>query len=157
MIMTTRQWRWVTQFLAKYVPLTLFERLYVWEGAGDWTELQHIDPHSYGHQHCVFLVLQDCSIRGPGAHSAGCGLSLLHLVLNSSDLWLTDFLSSPSYIIVQSPTQYLWNGMFDCHQAEITVLQVTDHSLPVHQSMTVAWDFSLSHIVSQARLRDFFP
>ena len=70
---------------------------------------------------------------------------------------LTDFLSSPSYTIVQSPTQYLWNGMFDRHQAEITVMQFTGHSLPVHQSMTVHWDFNLSHIVSQARLRDFFP
>ena len=70
---------------------------------------------------------------------------------------LTDFLSSPSFIIVQSPTQYLLNGMFDCHQAEITVMQFTGHFLPVHQSITVAWDFTLSDIVSQARLRDFFP
>ena len=82
--------------------------------------------------------------------------SLPHLVINSSDLQLTDFLSSPNYMIVQSPTQYLWNGMFDRHQAEITVMQFTGHSLPVHQSMTVHWDFNLSHIVSQARLRDFF-
>ena len=28
-----------------------------WEGAGDRTELQYIDPHSYGRQRCVFLVL----------------------------------------------------------------------------------------------------
>ena len=70
---------------------------------------------------------------------------------------LTDFLSSPSYIIVQSPTQYLWHSMFDRHQAEITVMQFTGHSLLVHQSMTVAWDFTLSHIASQARQRDFFP
>ena len=33
--------------------------------------------------------------------------SLPHLVSKSSDLQLIDFLSSPSYIIVQSPTQYL--------------------------------------------------
>ena len=33
--------------------------------------------------------------------------SLLHLVSNSSDLQLTDFLLSPSYIITQSPTQSL--------------------------------------------------
>ena len=64
-------------------------------------------------------------------------LSLPHIVSNSSDLHLIDFLSSPSYIIVQSSTQYLWNGMFDRHQAEITVMQFTGHSLPVHQSMTV--------------------
>ena len=31
--------------------------------------------------------------------------------------------------------------MFDRHQAEITVMQFTGHSLPVHQSVTVPWDF----------------
>ena len=30
-----------------------------------------LTPHSYGHQHCVFLILQGCSIGGPEAHSAG--------------------------------------------------------------------------------------
>ena len=151
--------------LEKYVPLTLFERFYAWEGVGDQTELQHIDPHSYGHQRFVFLVLQGCSTGGPGTQlSAGCWLSLPHLVTNAHSIslvWspkLTDFRSSPSYMIVQSPTQYLWNGMFDRYQAEITVMQFTGHSLPVHQSMTDApEDFTLSHIVSQAHLRDFFP
>ena len=41
----------------------------VWEGVGDRTELQYIDPHSYGRQRCVFLVLQGCSTGGPGASS----------------------------------------------------------------------------------------
>ena len=45
--------------------------------------------------------------------------------------------------------------MFDCHRAEITVMQFTGHSLPVHQSMTVPWDFTVSYIVSQARLRQW--
>ena len=36
----------------------------------------------------------------------------------------------------------LWNGMFDCHREEITVMQFTGHSLPVHQSVTVPWDFN---------------
>ena len=66
---------------------------------------------------------------------------------------LTDFLSSESYIIVQLPTQYLpilairmchfrcpWNSMFDCHRAEITVMQFTGHPLPVHQF--VPWDLN---------------
>ena len=55
-----------------------------------------------------------CSTGGPGAHSAGYWLS--RQILSSTGLIskLTDFLSSPSYIIVQSPTQYLpiighWN------------------------------------------------
>ena len=42
--------------------------------------------------------------------------------------------------------------MFDRHQAEITVMQFIGHSLPVHQSMSVPWDFILSHFVSQAHL-----
>ena len=65
------------------------------------------------------------------------GAGFLYCILSPTGLIskLTDFLSSPSYIIVQSPTQYLWNGMFDRHQAEITVMQFTGDSLPVHQSM----------------------
>ena len=79
-----------------------------WEGVGERTELQYIDPHSYGHQRCVFLVLQGCSTGGLGAQlSAGWWLSLQHLVSNFSGPQLSDFLSSPSYIIVQSPTQSL--------------------------------------------------
>ena len=45
--------------------------------------------------------------------------------------------------------------MFDCHRAEITIMQFTGHSLPVHQSMIVPLDFTFSHIVSQARLRQW--
>ena len=37
----------------------------------------------------------------------------------------------------------LWNGIFDRHQAEITVMQFRGHSLPVHQSMSVSWNFYL--------------
>ena len=39
--------------------------------------------------------------------------------------------------------RHLWNGMCDFHQAEITVMQFTGHSLPVHQSMSIPWDFYL--------------
>ena len=46
--------------------------------------------------------------------------------------------------------------MFDHHQAEITVMQFTGHSLTVHQSISVSWAFTLSHFLSQIRLRDFF-
>ena len=63
----------------------------MWEGVGDRTELQNIEPLSYGHQRCVFLVLQGYSTGAQGAYSAGCILSLPHLVSNSSDLqtsWL---------------------------------------------------------------------
>ena len=57
------------------------------------------------------------------------------------------------YIIVQRlhdrPLD-LWNRMFNRHQAEITVMQFTGHSLPVHQSMSVPWEFfTSSHFISQ--------
>ena len=51
--------------------------------------------------------------------------------------------------MVQRPLD-LWNRMFDRHQVEITVMQFTGHSLPVHQSMSVPWEFfSSSHFISQ--------
>ena len=90
-----------------------------------------------------------CSIGGTGAHSAGflyCILSptglvpklhrgsrgplLLvggfpyHIFSNSSDLQLTDFLSPPSYMIVQSPTQslewHVWSSSSgnNCHAVQ---------------------------------------
>ena len=128
-------------------------------------------PHSYGCQRCVFLVLQGCSTGGPGAHSASflyCILSATSLDPNSSgprdpkawcgfpyhissitrlfsncncNSWLLSWLC---YIIVQRPLCRLldfWNRMLDHHQAEITVMQFTGHSLPVHQSMSVPWEF----------------
>ena len=51
----------------KKIYLPFFERLRVWEGVGDRTELQYIDSHSYGHQLCVFLILQGFSTGGKGA------------------------------------------------------------------------------------------
>ena len=90
--------------------------------------LQYINPRSYGHQRCVFLVLLTLNRRprgptllafsttschqrvskttgGPEGPFCWVWLSLQHLsptrlISNSSD-----FLSPPSYIIVQSPTE----------------------------------------------------
>ena len=42
-------------------------------------KLQYFDLHSYGRQRCVFLVLLMLN-WSPGVHSAGCWLSLLHLI-----------------------------------------------------------------------------
>ena len=93
--------------------------------------LQYIDPHSYGHQCCVFSfsraarpeaqrptllgagflyrILSPTGLQTPSgvprAPSAGWRLFLPNLVFNSSVLQLSDFQSTPSYIIVQSPTQ----------------------------------------------------
>ena len=114
------------------------------------------------------------STGGPGVHSAGCWLSLLHLLSIFSGpqlirapspfglVWLSQPHSSPTgtwlpswlrYIIIQRPQDRpldLWNRMFNRHQAEINVMELTGHSLPVHQSMSVPWEFfSSSHFISQ--------
>ena len=135
----------------------------MWEGVGDWTELQYIDPQSYGHQRCVFLVLQGYSTGGLGPSPLGAVLSTASCYQRVWSPKLTDFLSSPSYIIVQSPTQYLpitghrnvslplsLDGMFDRHWAEITVMQFTGHSLLVHQFVLYRGILTLSHILNQA-------
>ena len=116
-----------------------------------------------GFLYCILSAtsLDPNSIGGPEGPFGLVWLSLGHLVYNSSVLQLSDFFSRPSYIIVQRPLNRLldlWNGMFHCHQAEITVMQFTGHSLPVHHSMSVPWDFFLPCPISSAkyRLRDFF-
>ena len=142
--------------------------------------LQYIDPTLMAIS-VVSFSFSICSTGGPGTQlSAECWLSLPHLVTNgspkllgvprdpSAGWWLflpqlvsnfSDFLSLPSYIIIRRPLNRplnLWNGMFDRHQAKITVMQFRGHPLPVHQSMSVSWAFTLSHFISQIRLRDFF-
>ena len=121
-----------------------------------------------------------CWTGGPEAHSAWWWLSLLHLISIFSGpqlirapspfglvwrslphivfssptlLQLSWLLSRLSYIIFQRSLDRpldLWNRMFDRHQAEITVMQFTGYSLPVHQSMSVPWElFTSSHFISQ--------
>ena len=50
------------------IYLALYWKGYEWEGVGNRTELQYINPHSYGHQR-FFPVLQGCSpeARGPSS------------------------------------------------------------------------------------------
>ena len=72
--------------------------------------------------------------------------SLPHLISNFSGPQPSVFLSLQNYIIVQCPLNRPlnpWNGMFDRHQAEITVMQFTGHSLLVHHSVVAQWDLHL--------------
>ena len=79
----------------------------VWKWVGDRTELQHIDPHSYVHQRCVFLVLQGCSAGGQGPSLLGAGF--LYCILSPTGLvseinWLPVFTelynsSTPSFFL----------------------------------------------------------
>ena len=89
---------------------------------------------------CVFLVLLMFGSTPSGFSEGPLGrvwLSLPHLVSKSLEvcwqlLWHPTQLN---YIIIQRPHDRpldLWNRMFNRHQAEITVMQFTGHSLPVH-------------------------
>ena len=100
--------------------------------------------------------------RSPGVHSAGCWLSLLHLVqLLSNSIRLYSFCSIrrpyntfklPRGDIDTPPRlrdffrylaigmchfRYIWNSLCDRHRAEITVMQFRGHSLPVRKPMRV--------------------
>ena len=105
----------------------------------------------------LYCILSASSLdpksSGPQAPSAWCGFPY-HITTptgcNSTGTWLPSWLR---YIIIQRPHDHpldLWNRMFNRHQAEITVMQFTGHSLLMHQSMSVPWEFfSSSHFVSQ--------
>ena len=75
----------------------------MWERVGDRTELQHIDPHSTGHNRVSFPFswAAQPGTGGPSLLDA----SFLYRILSPTGLVAkqTDFLSSPSYIIFQRP------------------------------------------------------
>ena len=84
----------------------------MWEVVGDRTELQHIDPHSIGHN-CVpfpFSCVAQPGAWGPSL--SGICSSIQHPFSNSSDLqfvWspTADFLSSPGLYYRSTPTFFL--------------------------------------------------
>ena len=93
-IITTTQQRRATQFSEKYTSHFIWKDC-VWEGVGERTELQHIDPHSIGHNCVSFLFSWAAQPGGWGPSLSGCWFPPPHLISNSSDPQLPDFLSSP--------------------------------------------------------------
>ena len=80
----------------------------MWEGVGDRTELQHIDPTLMAISVVSFTFSRAAQpeAQGPSSRLDAC---FLYRILSPTGLIskLTDFLSSPRYITVQLPTQYL--------------------------------------------------
>ena len=79
----------------------------MWEGAGDRTELKHIDPPTLMVISVSFPLSKAAQPEAWGPTLLGAGFPFRSLSPTGLVSKLTDFLSSPSYIIVQSPTQYL--------------------------------------------------
>ena len=102
----------------------------------------------------------------PRAPSVGCGFPY-HI--SSLAVWnstancpchcqLPQLSSWLCYITVQrlhDCSLNLWNWMFNCHQVEITIIQFTGHSLPVHQSISVSWALPCPISSANFRPRDF--
>ena len=111
----------------------------MWEGVGDQTELQHIDPHSIGHNRVSFpfswaaqpgaqplwvLVFSTTSylqlVWSPTAQSGAWGLPMLGAGCLYRILSPTDWISCAlSYIIVQRPP-------YSCEHHNFALIQ------PVH-------------------------
>ena len=127
----------------------------MWEEVGDQTELQNIDLASSSRHSIVSFSFS--RVAQPEAQGSSPLLgavfstaSFLQLSLISKTHWISCALS---YITIQRPLKNKWPteyvtsavfGMacFDHHRAEITVMQFTGHPLPVHQFVTVPWDFN---------------
>ena len=106
--------------------------------AGWWLSLLHLISIFSGPQ----------LIRVPMSPSTWCGFPYYISSITPSDSnWNSNCLTSVlielynSSTSIQSPTLFFWNRTLDHHQVEITVMQFTGHSLPVHQSMSVPWEF----------------
>ena len=66
----------------------------LWEGVGERTELQYFDPHSYGRQRCVFLVLQMLNRRSWSP--AFCWMMAFFTASYQQLLWTTTQSGAPS-------------------------------------------------------------
>ena len=130
-----------------HTSLAKYTSHFIWKGSkgllkvllcesrvGDWTELQHIDPHSYGHNNVSFPFSWAAQPGGWGSSLSGTWSSFQHLLSKSSEalnsnrsiggpegplcwvlvlstasyLQLTDFLSSPGLYNCSTPTFFLW-------------------------------------------------
>ena len=72
----------------------------VWEGVGDRTELQHTDPHSYGHNSVSFPFSWAAQPGVWGPSLSGICSSFQHLLSNWSELQLIWTSCYQGYIII---------------------------------------------------------
>ena len=96
--------------LEKYTSHFIW-KVCVWEGVGDRTELQHIDPHFIGHN-CVSLPFSWAAQPGAwGPTLLGAGFLCHHLVTNGSGLqtrWLPVFSELYNCSIAHSISPHNW-------------------------------------------------
>ena len=77
---------------------------------GDRTELQHINPHSSGHNSVSFLFSHAAQPGAWGPSFSGCWFSLPHLISNSLHFLCTELYNS------STPTFFLWASQIALNQ-----------------------------------------
>ena len=90
---------------------------------GDWTELPHIDPHSYGHNSVSFPSSWAAHPGAWGPSLCGTCSSFQHLLSNWSDLQLVWTSCRWGYIIIWHPLFFLWASQF-CTQFNPSTVKV---------------------------------
>ena len=88
---------------------------------GDWTELQHIDPHSYGHNSVSFPFSWVAQPGAWGPSLSGRWSSFQHLLSNSSELQL--FNRGSCWVLVLSTVSYIQLTRTSCAPSYIIVLR----------------------------------
>ena len=91
----------------------------MWEGVGDRTELQHIDPHSYGHNSVSFLFSWAAQPGAWGPSLSGTWSSFQHLLSN----WPEHPVARVIYIIIWCPLFFLRASQF-CTQFNPSTVKV---------------------------------
>ena len=67
------------------IYLSLYWKGCVWEGVGNWTELPHINPHSYGYHSLSFPFSWAAQPEAWGPSLSGTWFSFQHLLSNWSE------------------------------------------------------------------------
>ena len=137
----TTQWRRATQFFRK-IYLSLYWKGCVWEGVGDRTELQHIDPHSYGHNSVSFPFSWAAQPGAWGPSLSGTCSSFHNLLSNWSEVlnsncsiegsWGPPLLGAGFLYRILSPTDsnFLSPGLYKNLTATLLPASVTNsHSI----------------------------
>ena len=151
-IITTRGHSSLEKYTSHFIERVVCER---W--VEDWTELQHIDPHSYGHNSVSFPFSWVAQPGASGPSLSGTCTSSQHLLYKWSELQLlnlvfcgpsllgawfslphlisnwSDFLSSPGLYNCLTPTFFLW-------ASQIALIQL------VHGRDLIAWPGSICYM-----------
>ena len=93
----------------------------VWEGVGDWTELQHIDPHSHGHNSVSFPFSRAAQPEAWGPSLSGTWSSFQHLLSNWPELTVAGVIYNNLM-----PTYFLWASQFHTQFNPSTVKAAPD-------------------------------